>query len=170
MGYGLLLADDPPRALKWGVLVAKASLPLPKRLEFLYSRLKDLILELQPNEVVVEEPFVGGKVRQEPLIEAKSHQFIKSALAIGQAQAVVFIASAGQGLPIRGYPPATIKQAVTDYGAATKEQVQRMVQSLLCLDAPPTPSDAADALAVALCHWSQLGFRRTPYLLDGRRR
>lgn len=157
MGYGLLLAGDPPKALKWGVLAAKASLPLPKRLGFLYSGLKGLLQELQPDEVVVEEPFVGGEVRHS----------VHTAIAIGQAQAVVFIASAGQGLPIRGYPPATIKQAVTDYGAATKEQVQRMVQSLLCLDAPPTPSDAADALAVALCHWSHL---RTRHLLDGRRR
>ena len=92
----------------------------------------------------MEEPFIGRGERSFP----------GSSLAIGQAQAVVFIGAASQGVPIHKYPPAQVKRAVADYGGASKEQMREIVASTLRLS-PPPPSDAADALAVGLCHLLQ---------------
>ena len=88
--------------------------------------------------MAIEEPFAGENVR--------------SALAIGQAQAVAMVAAAEHGLTITGYAPSQVKQAVTDHGGSSKDQVGEMVRVLLKLDEVPYPADAADALAVAICH------------------
>ena len=80
--------------------------------------------------------------------------FPSSAMAVGQAQAAVFIGAASQGIPIYKYPPAQVKSAVADYGAATKEQMRQVVTATLQLEEVP-PTDAADALAVGLCHLVQ---------------
>jgi crossover junction endodeoxyribonuclease RuvC len=88
--------------------------------------------------VAVEQPFVAKNVR--------------STLAIGKAQAVAILAAANRGIPSYEYTPAQVKQSVANYGAGSKEQVQEMVKLLLGLSQVPQPSDAADALAVAICH------------------
>jgi len=91
--------------------------------------------------VAVEQPFVAKNVR--------------STLTIGKAQAVAILAAANRGIPSYEYPPAKVKQRVASYGAGSKEQVQEMVRLQLGLSEVPQPSDAADALAVAICHWRE---------------
>jgi crossover junction endodeoxyribonuclease RuvC len=139
MGYGLIEdRDEELRMLHYGILTASSRMPLAERLYQLYLGLTELVNAYQPDEVAVEEPFVAQNAR--------------SALAIGRAQAVAMLAAASHSIPIYTYPPAKVKQVVTDYGGSEKEQVQQMVCIQLGLPQPPQPSDAADALAVALCH------------------
>jgi crossover junction endodeoxyribonuclease RuvC len=139
MGYGLIEdRDEEPRMLHYGILTASRRMPLAERLYQLYLGLTEVVNTYQPDEVAVEEPFVAENRR--------------SALAIGRAQAVAMLAAAGNSIPIYTYPPTKVKQAVADYGRGEKEQVQQMVCIQLGLSQIPQPSDAADALAVALCH------------------
>jgi crossover junction endodeoxyribonuclease RuvC len=110
-----------------------------QRLLVVYQGIEKLIQDYAPAEVAIEDPFVGAL---QPA----------SALAIGQARAAAVIAAASAGLPVEFYAPAAIKAAVSGYGQSDKRQVQAMVRLLLSLEAPPEPVDAADALAVAICH------------------
>ena len=146
MGYGLLEGEEPVVAVDWGVIALPSSLPLEERLFQLYSHLLNMISIWQPDAVAVEEPFIGKGERR----------FVGPAFAIGQAQALVLIAAAGQAIPVSRYSPAQVKRAIVDHGAATKEQVQQMVRMVLGLDSVPSPSDAADALAIGLCHLRQV--------------
>jgi crossover junction endodeoxyribonuclease RuvC len=139
MGYGLLEdSNDQPSMIECGVLTAPSTLALAERLRELYLGLTDLVVRLRPQEVAIEEPFVARNVR--------------SALAIGRAQAVAMLAAATHGIPVATYPPAKVKRNVADYGRGDKGQVQRMVCVQLGLTESPGTSDATDALAVALCH------------------
>jgi len=139
MGYGLIEdRGEELRMLNCGILTASSRMPLAERLHQLYLRLTELVNSYEPDEIAVEGPFVAQNAR--------------SALAIGRAQAVAMLAAAGNSIPIYTYPPAKVKQVVTDYGGSEKEQVQRLVCIQLGLTQIPQPSDAADALAVALCH------------------
>lgn len=112
--------------------------PLEKRLSYLYDRLTEVISAYQPDAVAIEQPFVSRNVR--------------TALAIGKAQAVAILAASQRGIPVYEYSPAQVKGVVADYGASPKEQVQKMVGLQLGMTQPPQSSDAADALAVAICH------------------
>ena len=144
MGYAVLDADaagSGPEADDYGVIALPSSMSLEERLYQLHTHILNMIHVFHPDAIAVEDPFVGRGERA----------FARSALAIGQAQAVVLIGAASQSVPVRRYPPATVKRAVTDYGGASKEQVQRMTVSTLGLREMPD-SDAADALAVGLCH------------------
>jgi crossover junction endodeoxyribonuclease RuvC len=107
----------------------------------LYKKLCEVVARYRPDEVAIEEPFVAGNAR--------------SALAIGRAQAIAILAAANENLPISRYMPTQVKRQVTTYGGSDKEQVQEMVRLQLGLDQTPQPSDAADALAVAICHLHQ---------------
>jgi crossover junction endodeoxyribonuclease RuvC len=139
MGYGVLEdTDDQPIMIQCGVLTARSTMPLAERLHELYLGLTDLLIRFRPDEMAVEEPFVARNVR--------------TALAIGRAQAIAMLAAASHSIPVATYPPAKVKQGVTDYGRGDKEQVQRMVCIQLGLTESPGTSDATDALAVALCH------------------
>ncbi|MDO8687956.1 MAG: crossover junction endodeoxyribonuclease RuvC [Dehalococcoidales bacterium] len=143
MGYGVVESqDDAITLVDYGALITPPRSPIGERLSFLYRKLEEIIAKYQPDAVAVEQPFV-----------AKNAQ---SALAIGKAQAVAILAGANQGLPTYEYTPAQIKQSVSNYGASSKEQIQEMVRLQLGLSEIPRPSDAADALAVALCHLSQI--------------
>ena len=155
MGYGLVEEADPPTAVDWGVIALSSSLSLEQRLYQLHSHMLNMISIWQPDAVAVEEPFVGKG----------ENQFVSSAMAVGQAQAVVLIAAAGQAIPVSRYSPAQVKRSIADYGAATKEQVQTMVRTVLGLQEVPQSSDAADALAIALCHLRQ---RQTEDVLSRR--
>jgi len=135
MGYGLI-EGDPPKVLAWGAFTAPHR-PLGERLLFIYKGLEELLDKHSPDEAAVEEPFVAENPR--------------SAIAVGQAQALAFLACAGRGIPVRCYPPTQVKGAVSGYGRGEKGQVQEMVRLQLGLEETPSP-DAADALAVALCH------------------
>ena len=108
------------------------------RLKTIFDGVQALIAEHAPDAVALEESFVGADAR--------------TALSVGQARGAVLVAAAMAGIECAEYAPARVKQAVCGYGRAEKEQVQRMVKAILGLDAPPTPSHAADALAVAICH------------------
>ena len=126
----------------YGVLAPRRRDPVHNRLHYLYAALCDTIEEWMPAEVAVEQPFAGRNV--------------KSALSIGHAEAAAMMAAAKHGLPVSTYAPRQVKQAVTDYGGSSKEQVQGMVAVLLGLHGALESSDAADALAVALCHISTI--------------
>jgi len=108
----------------------------------LYNKLMEIISRHQPDAVAVERPFMAKNAR--------------SALAIGRAQAIAMLAAANQGIAVYEYAPTEIKQRVADYGASSKEQIQEMVRLQLGLSRVPEPNDAADALAVAICHWREM--------------
>jgi crossover junction endodeoxyribonuclease RuvC len=142
MGYGVIQSDeDVLDAVGYGVLTCSNRDPIAVRLHILYEGLQELFGRYRPDEVAIEEPFVAKNAR--------------SALAIGRAQAVAILAAANNKAPVFTYPPTKVKQAVTNYGGCGKEQIQRMVQIQLGLGEVPQPSDAADALSVALCHLRQ---------------
>lgn len=139
MGYGVLEdAGEQPRMVDCGVLTCRSTTPIAQRLHELYLGLTDVIIRFRPDEMAIEDPFVARNVR--------------SALAIGRAQAIAMLAAAGHGISVATYPPAKVKQGVADYGQSDKDQVQRMVCIQLGLSESPGRSDATDALAVALCH------------------
>lgn len=119
------------------VLKAPRNTPLAQRLQILHSALIDYIARQQPSEVAIEEPFVARNVR--------------SAIAVGQAQAVAMIAAAASGLDVTSFAPREVKLAVTGFGDSSKDQVQEMVILTLGADTPAMPLDASDALAVAIC-------------------
>ena len=138
-GWGVVAADgEALRSLDCGAVATKRSQPQEERLHQIFRELCDVIQRYQPSEVAVEEPFVGENVR--------------SAFAIGSARAVCLLAAAQAGLPVRPYSPAEVKLVVTGYGRSDKTQVQEMVRVQLNLPEAPASADAADALAVALCH------------------
>jgi crossover junction endodeoxyribonuclease RuvC len=112
--------------------------PLSVRLAYIYGELSTLLELHRPDVVAVEEVFYSVNA--------------KSALKLGHVRGVALLAAAMQGLPVAEYAPLTIKSAVVGYGLAQKDQVQFMVARLLRLDSAPEPADAADALAIAICH------------------
>ncbi len=147
-GYGVVRAGAARmELLACGVLRPRGG-SLVARLVDLYQRMAAVIHEWRPDELAIEEPFTRVNAR--------------SAFILGKAQAAAILAAAHAGVPVFEYPPAAVKQAVTSYGRSDKAQVQEMVRLLFGLPEPPQPADAADALAVALCH---LNFRRTQGLL-----
>ena len=143
MGYGVIDSRDGETTLiDCGALTAPVRSPIGERLSFLYKQMVEIISNYQPDAVAVEQPFIAKNP--------------KSALAIGRAQAVAMLAAANKGIPTYEYTPAQVKQRVASYGASSKEQIQEMVKLQLGLSQIPQPNDAADALAVALCHLSQM--------------
>ena len=143
MGYGIIEGEGDEIALvDCGALNCPARSPIGERLSYLHSRLSEIISHYQPDAVAVEQPFVAKNV--------------KSALAIGRAQAVAILAAADRKIPVYEYTPTQIKQKVAGYGASSKEQIQEMVKLQLGLPQVPQPNDAADALAVAICHLREI--------------
>ncbi len=138
-GYGLVREDEEGLTLvDYGVITTAAGNPLPERLQAIYQGLADVARKHQPQQAAVEELFFSRNVR--------------TALSVGHARGVTLLALADAGLAIHEYKPLEIKQAITGYGGAGKQQVQEMVRLLLNLDHVPEPDDAADAVAVAVCH------------------
>ncbi|MGH9152900.1 MAG: crossover junction endodeoxyribonuclease RuvC [Acidimicrobiales bacterium] len=138
-GYGLVARQGAGyRAVAAGVIRTPPADPLPERLAALAGELRALIDEHRPEVVVVERVFFQTNVR--------------TAMSVGQASGLALAAAAAAGCRVAQYTANEVKSSVTGYGAATKEQVQRMVQALLGLPDRPRPPDAADALALALCH------------------
>ena len=139
MGYGVIQAEGYEiTLLDSGALAAQERSPMGERLSYIYRRLLEIIDRYRPDAVAIEQPFMAKNV--------------KAALAVGRAQAIAILAAAEQGIPTYEYTPAQVKQRVANYGASNKEQVQEMVKLQLNLTEVPQPSDAADALAIALCH------------------
>ncbi len=138
-GWGVVDSDgDAVQMVDYGVLTTEAGLPLANRLQIIYWGLDELMHKHRPDAVAVEQLFFSKNVT--------------TALAVGHARGVVLLSAANAGLPLHEYKPMEVKQAIVGYGRATKDQMQQMVRMLLALDDIPRPDDAADALAVALCH------------------
>jgi len=138
-GYGLVHENDEGLALvECGVITTPSGQSLPQRLQTIYHGLAAIIGQHRPDQVAVEELFFSRNVR--------------TALSVGQARGVVLLAAAEAGLPLHEYKPLEVKQTVAGYGGADKRQVQEMVRMLLHLEQIPEPDDAADAVAVAVCH------------------
>jgi crossover junction endodeoxyribonuclease RuvC len=132
-----------------GAVTTPASMRLPQRLQIIYRELTQLIAVWQPESAAIEELFFSKNA--------------KTALAVGHGRGVAMLALANADLSISEYKPLEIKQAITGYGGADKHQMQHMVKLLLGLADIPRPDDAADALAVAICHHHSARLR----LLEG---
>lgn len=146
-GYGLVeRTARGSRALAMGVLRTPPADPLPARLGALHLDLTELIATSRPDVVAVERVFFQPNTR--------------FAMSVGQASGLALAAAHHAGCEVVQYTPNEVKQAVAGYGAASKDQVQRMVQALLGLPSPPRPADVADALALALTHLANAGLRR----------
>lgn len=139
-GYGLLRTAGPRvEVVEAGALRTKPATPLPGRLRELHDGLAEVLAEFRPDAVAVEQLF-------------SSYAHPRTAILMGHARGVIFLAAAQAGIPVAGYPPARVKKSLTGDGRAGKEQMQVAIQAALRLPAPPEPHDVADALAVALCH------------------
>jgi len=142
MGYGVVEEEGGNITMAGcGVISLPPKMPMEERLFALHRGLSKVIAEFQPEEAAIEEPFVAGNAR--------------SALAIGRAQAVAILAAAQGGLPVFRYMPTQVKQMVTSYGRSSKDQVKQVVKLQLGVTDLPEANDAADALAVAICHLNQ---------------
>jgi crossover junction endodeoxyribonuclease RuvC len=143
MGYGVIEStDETVTVLDYGALTVPKRSPIGERLSYLYKELLKIITRYQPEVLAIEQPFISKNV--------------KSALAIGRSQAIAILAAANKNIPAYEYTPAQVKQRVANYGASSKEQIQEMVRLQLGLSQVPEPNDAADALAVALCHLAEI--------------
>ncbi|MGD0779340.1 MAG: crossover junction endodeoxyribonuclease RuvC [Dehalococcoidales bacterium] len=143
MGWGVIEGEDNDLALvDFGAITVPEKSPMGERLNRLYQELLKVVQRYKPDAVAVEQPFVAKNVR--------------TALAIGRAQAIALLAAANQEIPAFEYTPAQVKQRVANYGAGSKEQIQEMVRLQLGLAEVPQPNDAADALAVAICHAQEI--------------
>ena len=138
-GYGLVRdADTGPVLVTYGAILTPAGAPMPERLLAIYRALTELIALHQPAAAAVEKLFFQRNV--------------STAMTVGQARGVALLTLAQAQVPVGEYTPRDVKQAVCGYGGAGKAQIQQMVRALLNLEVLPRPDDAADALAVAICH------------------
>ena len=147
-GYALVAEDGEgnARLVHFGVIETPAHEAMPVRLHSIHAGLSALIRESAAEAMAVEELFFSRNV--------------STALSVGQARGVVLLAAAQAGLPVYEYKPAEVKQALAGYGGASKAQMQEMVRMLLGLPEIPRPDDAADAIAVAICHLHSQRLRR----------
>lgn len=147
-GYGLVrqARDGALQAVAYGVIRTPAGASMPERLLRLHQALRALLEEHRPEGAAVEKLFFQKNV--------------STAMSVGQARGVALMTLAQVGVAVEEYSPVEVKQAVAGYGGAGKRQVQEMVRALLGLEEVPRPDDAADALAVAICHLNAMGFRR----------
>jgi crossover junction endodeoxyribonuclease RuvC len=145
LGFGIIDAGDGYSAVDFGTIETSSKDTMAHRLLELYDGLTHLIATHAPETMAIEQLFFSRNVT--------------TAIAVGQARGVALLAAAQAGIPVSEYTPAEVKQAISGYGNADKQQVQFMVQLLLELDSVPYPDDAADALAVALCHGQSHAFQ-----------
>ncbi|MFH1330387.1 MAG: crossover junction endodeoxyribonuclease RuvC [Actinomycetota bacterium] len=146
-GYGLVAARGVRlRAVAAGAIRTSPSMENAPRLAELFADLETLLAEYRPDEMALEQVFVNRN--------------LQTATAVGRAVGVALLAAARAGIPVFEYTPSAVKMAVTGSGDAAKDRVQALVARRLGLAAAPRPADAADALAVALCHLQSAGLRR----------
>ena len=127
-------------------ILTKAHTPLEDRIEIIYNDIVNLIDTYRPEAIAVEELFFNNNA--------------KTAFAVGQARGVILLAAKQKGVPFFEYTPLQVKQALTGYGRADKNQIQQMVKSFLGLKEVPKPDDTADALAIAICHGNSVRFNK----------
>jgi len=139
VGFGIIQGDrSRHQVLTYGVITTPAGAPFASRLKQVYEDACLLIEQFRPDAIAIEELFFNKNE--------------KTAIAVAHARGVLLLAGEAMGVPMFGYTPPQVKQAVAGYGKADKKQVMEMVQRLLKLNQIPKPDDAADALAIALCH------------------
>jgi crossover junction endodeoxyribonuclease RuvC len=138
-GFGLILKEGPKLTkIDYGVISTSKTLEMPKRLSILHDDLQEIFKGLKPDVIVVEKLFFTNN--------------ITTAMTVSQARGVVLLVAEQNNIAIAEYTPLQVKMAVSGYGKATKKQVQKMVKKILKLEVIPKPDDAADALAIAICH------------------
>lgn len=143
VGYGVIeFIGNKYNVIDYGCIRTEANIIFPERIKIIYDELSVLIDKYDPEDFAIEELFFNKNV--------------KTAMTVGQARGVEILSAVNKGLDVYEYTPLQIKQAVTGYGRADKKQVQDMVKLLLNLKEIPKPDDAADALAIAICHSSCL--------------
>lgn len=148
VGYGVIQCiGNKYKPIEYGCITTDSKLDFPDRLKIVYDELTNIIDTYNPVEMAVEELFFNKNVR--------------TAIKVGQARGVEILAGVNKGLDIYEYTPLQIKQGIVGYGRAEKHQVQEMVKMFLNLKEIPKPDDAADALAVALCHAHCLKFKES---------
>ena len=138
-GFAIVDSDRNRQALvRCGVITTPAGMDFSARLEIIYEDMRQLLDAAKPDAVAIEELFFG--------------QNVTTGIGVAQSRGVILLAIRQAGLPVHSYKPMQVKQAVVGYGNATKHQVMDMTKRLLHLEALPKPDDAADAIAIALCH------------------
>ena len=138
-GFGLIEADrGNSRLLQCGAITTPAGMDFSARLEIIYEDMRQLLQTAKPDAVAIEELFFG--------------QNVTTGIGVAQSRGVILLAIRQAGLEVTSYKPMQVKQAVVGYGNATKHQVQDMTRRRWGLSAMPKPDDAADAIAIALCH------------------
>ena len=138
-GFGLVEAQrGQTRLLHCGAVTTPAGMDFPARLEIIYEDMRKLLELAKPQEIAIEELFFG--------------QNVTTGIGVAQSRGVILLAVQQAGLPVHAYKPMQVKQAVVGYGNATKHQVMDMTRRILGLSQMPKPDDAADAIAIALCH------------------
>lgn len=138
-GFGLIkVTRNRFELIDYGIIRLSASLPLSQRYRIIHESVKELIIRHKPHALATETQYVGKNVQ--------------SAIKLGMARGVVMLAATLLEMEVFEYAPSKAKRAVVGHGAASKDQVQKMMQILLGLSKMPEPADAADALALALCH------------------
>lgn len=137
-GYGVVESGHPPTAVLAGVIRTDITAPMADRLAELFTGLAQVIADTKPDVVALETVFTNRN--------------LQTAISVGRASGVALLAAAQAGLRVSEYVPTAVKSAITGDGSASKTQIQQMVARLLRLAEPPKPPDAADALAIALCH------------------
>ena len=138
-GFAIVDSDRNRQALvRCGVITTPAGMDFSARLEIIYEDMRQLLEAAKPDAVAIEELFFG--------------QNVTTGIGVAQSRGVILLAIRQAGLPVHSYKPMQVKQAVVGYGNATKHQVMDMTKRLLHLEALPKPDDAADAIAIALCH------------------
>ena len=144
VGLGVIdYAGNSFKPVKYGKIETKANTPLAERLETIYNILNIWISETKPDVVAIEQLFFNTNT--------------KTAFSVAQARGVIVLVGQLNNIPVYEYTPLQVKQAVTGYGKADKMQVQKMIKTLLKLEAVPKPDDVADALAGAICHANNAG-------------
>lgn len=146
-GYALVISTaSSMQPVSAGVIRTDPALPMSERLAELYADLQALISEHRPDEVAIERVFVNRN--------------LQTAEGVGRASGVALLAAARAGLAVHEYTPSAVKKAIVGVGTASKQQVQELVARRLGLQAAPTPADAADALAIAMCHLQSAPLQR----------
>ena len=138
-GFGIVDAQrNQFQLLQYGAITTPAGTDFPVRLQMIYNDMTELLMVAKPDAVAIEELFFG--------------QNVTTGIGVAQSRGVILLAIQQAGIPIFQYKPMQVKQAVVGYGNATKHQVQDMTKRILHLQSIPKPDDAADAIAIALCH------------------
>lgn len=148
-GYAFLeRRGDRIRVLEYGIIRNRSGDPLPDRLGKIHRDLSALLETYRPAHLALESIFHA--------------KYARAALVLGHARGAIMVAAQSLGIPVAEYPPSLVKRATVGKGSASKERVAALIQSHLHLKEPPTPADAADALAIAFCHLIQFGAGRAP--------